>query len=101
MLSVAGDMSLNLRGRGGSVRALMAGLNGNAELITGQGSIKGRITDWLAADLVERFEGELLRGVADYHESSPIRPGIPRRTLAAVLPQNVAAGPFELQLPNR
>ncbi len=52
MVSVAGDFSLSLRGRGGSVRGLMAGLNGDAELITGQGTIKGRFTDWIAPDLV-------------------------------------------------
>lgn len=52
MLSVAGDFSLDLRGRGGSIRALMAGLNGNAELIAGQGTIKGGFTDWIAADLI-------------------------------------------------
>jgi uncharacterized protein involved in outer membrane biogenesis len=46
------DLSLNVRGNGGSVRDLMAGLNGEVLLVLGEGRIHSSFVDWLGADLL-------------------------------------------------
>jgi len=46
------DLGLNLRGRGGSVRDLMAGLNGDVLLVLGEGKIHAKFVEWLGADLL-------------------------------------------------
>jgi len=46
------DLALNLRGSGGSVRDLMAGLNGDMQLVLGEGKIQTGFVEWLGADLL-------------------------------------------------
>jgi hypothetical protein len=47
------QVALDLRGEGPSVRAIMAGLDGHASLVMGQGRIGSDYVDLLAADLVQ------------------------------------------------
>jgi uncharacterized protein involved in outer membrane biogenesis len=46
------DLAMDLRGRGGSVRDLMAGLNGDVLLVMGEGKIHPKFVEWLGADLL-------------------------------------------------
>ncbi len=46
------DVVLNIRGSGGSVRELMAGLNGDALLVLGEGKIHTSFVEWVGADLL-------------------------------------------------
>lgn len=46
------DVAMNLRGSGGSVRELMAGLNGDALLVLGEGKIHTSFVEWLGADVL-------------------------------------------------
>ncbi len=46
------DVSMNIRGSGGSVRELMAGLNGDALLVLGEGKIHTSFVEWLGADVL-------------------------------------------------
>jgi len=46
------DVSMNIRGSGGSVKELMAGLNGEALLVLGEGKIHTRFVEWLGADVL-------------------------------------------------
>ncbi len=46
------DVAMNLRGSGGSVRGLMAGLNGDVLLVLGEGKIHTSFVEWLGADLL-------------------------------------------------
>jgi uncharacterized protein involved in outer membrane biogenesis len=46
------DITLNIRGSGGSVRELMAGLNGDALLVLGEGKIHTSFVEWLGADVL-------------------------------------------------
>lgn len=45
------DIEIDLNGRGGSMAALMAGLNGNAIMVMGDGRIGNKYIDLLGADL--------------------------------------------------
>ncbi|MBI2001637.1 MAG: AsmA family protein [candidate division NC10 bacterium] len=53
------DFALNLRGSGGSVRDLMAGLNGDLVLVLGEGKIHSSFIDWLGADLLTQIAEKL------------------------------------------
>ena len=46
------DVAMNLRGSGGSVRDLMAGLNGDVLLVLGEGKIHTSFVEWLGADVL-------------------------------------------------
>jgi uncharacterized protein involved in outer membrane biogenesis len=46
------DVTMNIRGSGGSVRELMAGLNGDALLVLGEGKIHTSFVEWLGADVL-------------------------------------------------
>jgi len=46
------DFAINLRGSGGSVRDLFAGLNGDVLLVLGEGKIHTKFVEWLGADLL-------------------------------------------------
>jgi hypothetical protein len=46
------DFAINLRGSGGSIRDLMAGLNGDVLLVLGEGKIHTSFVEWLGADLL-------------------------------------------------
>jgi uncharacterized protein involved in outer membrane biogenesis len=45
------DVDIDLKGRGGSVAALMAGLNGKTRMVMGKGRINNKYMDLLGADL--------------------------------------------------
>lgn len=49
------DLSLDLKGGGGSVRELMAELNGDLLLVLGEGRIHSSFVDWLGADLLTQI----------------------------------------------
>jgi len=53
------DVALNLRGSGGSVRDLMAGLNGDLLLVLGEGRIHSKFIEWLGADLLTQIAERL------------------------------------------
>jgi hypothetical protein len=46
------DLSIDLRGGGGSVRDMMAGLNGDLLLVLGDGKINNKFVEFLGADLL-------------------------------------------------
>lgn len=48
----AADITLDLEGRGASLREVLARANGRIEFVGGPGSVKGRVLDYWAADLV-------------------------------------------------
>jgi uncharacterized protein involved in outer membrane biogenesis len=49
------NLAMTLRGSGGSVRELMAGLNGDVLLVLGEGKIKAGFLEWLGADLLTQI----------------------------------------------
>lgn len=53
------DLSLNVRGTGGSVRDLMAGLNGDVLLVLGEGRVHSSFVEWLGADLLTQVVEKL------------------------------------------
>ena len=53
------DLSLDLKGSGGSVRDLMAGLNGDLLLVMGEGKINNKFVDFLGADLLTQVVEKL------------------------------------------
>jgi AsmA family protein len=64
------DVAMNLRGNGGSVREMMAGLNGDVVLVLGQGKIHRDFADWLGADLLTQIVEKVnpLRRTEPYSE---------------------------------
>lgn len=46
------DLAIDVRGGGGSVRDVMAGLNGDVLLVLGEGKINNKFIDFLGADLI-------------------------------------------------
>ena len=52
LLNGRAKLEFNLNGRGASVRALMAGLNGSSELIVDEGRVASQYLDYLATDLM-------------------------------------------------
>ncbi len=53
------DLSLDLKGSGGSVRDLMAGLNGDLLLVMGEGKINNKFVDFLGADVLTQVVEKL------------------------------------------
>ncbi|MBT7265465.1 MAG: AsmA family protein [Rhodospirillaceae bacterium] len=53
MLTGAADTTITLKGSGGSVRQIMAGLNGKTEIIMKDGTVATKYLDLIAADLVK------------------------------------------------
>jgi AsmA family protein len=53
MISGAADTTITLRGTGGSVRQIMAGLNGKTEVIMNDGVVATKYLDLIAADLIK------------------------------------------------
>ncbi len=56
LLVLSADASGDLAGSGGSVRALMAGLSGKADVVAGKGSVASEYVNLMGADLI----GELM-----------------------------------------
>jgi len=48
------DLAIDVRGGGGSVREVMAGLNGDLMLVLGEGKINNKFVDFLGADLLKQ-----------------------------------------------
>jgi uncharacterized protein involved in outer membrane biogenesis len=48
------DLAIDVRGGGGSVRDVMAGLNGDLLLVLGEGKINNKFVDFLGADLLKQ-----------------------------------------------
>jgi len=48
------DLAIDVRGGGGSVREVMAGLNGDLLLVLGEGKINNKFVDFLGADLLKQ-----------------------------------------------
>jgi hypothetical protein len=60
------DLAVDVKGSGGSVRELMAGLNGNLLLVMGEGKINNKFVDLLGADLLTQVVEKLnLLGKSD------------------------------------
>ena len=53
---------------------------------------------WVADNVVSRLQASLRKAVGAFHSAEPLRPGIPRATLRASLPDNVASETRELAL---
>jgi uncharacterized protein involved in outer membrane biogenesis len=64
------DVAMNLRGNGGSVREMMAGLDGDVVLVLGEGKIHRDFADWLGADLLTQIVEKVnpLRRTEPYSE---------------------------------
>jgi selenocysteine-specific elongation factor len=58
-------------------------------------SAEGRLLD---AGRAAELEGRLVAALAEFHRKEPLRPGVPRATLRAALPENAAAAAFEQAL---
>ncbi len=61
-------------------------------LVVGTGS------GWIGAEAAADLEGRLLAALDAYHRDEPLKPGIPRRTLLGMLPDNTGAETFEALL---
>jgi uncharacterized protein involved in outer membrane biogenesis len=64
VLSGRGDLSLDLKGQGASLRTLMAGLAGKASWVMGKGRVKNGYVDLMGADLL-RFAASAGTGGSD------------------------------------
>jgi selenocysteine-specific elongation factor len=53
---------------------------------------------WLGSAAIDELGGRLLAALAAFHERERLLPGMPRGALRGALPDNVAAGAFELLL---
>ena len=58
ILDAAVDASGKISGTGGSVRALMAGLNGNIQAVSKDGTIANQYIEMLAADLLKKMASD-------------------------------------------
>lgn len=64
VLTGRGDLTLDLKGQGASLRAVMAGLNGKASWVMGKGRVKNGYVDLMGADLL-RFAASAGTGGSD------------------------------------
>jgi selenocysteine-specific elongation factor len=53
---------------------------------------------WLGAAALDELESRLMAALAAFHERERLLPGMPRGALGGALPENTAAGAFELLL---
>jgi uncharacterized protein involved in outer membrane biogenesis len=65
------DLAVALRGQGGSVRALMAGLNGDALIQMGEGKVNNTVINWGGGDILTQLFG-MLNPMAKKEDSTPI-----------------------------
>jgi uncharacterized protein involved in outer membrane biogenesis len=61
------DLAVDLRGSGGSVRDVMAGLNGDLLLVLGEGKINNKFVDFLGAD----FLTQVVEKVNPFRKTDP------------------------------
>jgi selenocysteine-specific elongation factor len=69
-----------------------------AELAKGGETIAIGADGWCAGEVAERLEEHLLTALTAFHAREPLRPGMPRGTLAGALPGNAAPGIFDALL---
>ena len=53
LIEATGDLTIDVQGNGGSIRAIMGGLSGRTSLVVGEGQIKSGTLDLIAADLMQ------------------------------------------------
>lgn len=53
------DVAINLRGNGGSVRAIMAGLNGDIQIVMGKGRVNNTLINWGGGDILTQLMSSL------------------------------------------
>jgi len=53
---------------------------------------------WLGSEVIDGLESRLLAALAAFHQRERLLPGMPRGALGGALPENTAAGTFELLL---
>ena len=61
------DLAIDLRGGGGSVRELMAGLTGDLLLVLGEGKVNNKFVDFLGADLLK----QVVEKVSPFRQTEP------------------------------
>lgn len=71
------EAKINLRGRGRSVRQIMAGLNGEAQVVLGPGRVRNKALERLGADLALQVV-EALNPFAKSDEFSELKCGVAR-----------------------
>ncbi|MBI4968264.1 MAG: AsmA family protein [Rhodospirillales bacterium] len=69
------DLAVSLRGQGGSVRALMAGLNGDALIEMGEGRVNNTVINWGGGDILTQLIGTL-NPMAKKEDHTPISCGV-------------------------
>jgi uncharacterized protein involved in outer membrane biogenesis len=74
------EIVVNLAGQGGSVRALMAGLNGDATIQTYDGKINNTLINWGGGDLLTQLLGSL-NPMAKKEDSTPVSCGVLRAVI--------------------
>jgi uncharacterized protein involved in outer membrane biogenesis len=71
------DINVDLRGNGGSVRSLMAGLNGDIQVVMGQGRVNNTLINWGGGDILTQLMSNL-NPMAKKEDYTPISCGVVR-----------------------
>ncbi|MFA6019013.1 MAG: AsmA family protein [Rhodospirillales bacterium] len=71
------DINIDLRGNGGSVRSLMAGLNGDIQIVMGQGRVNNTLINWGGGDILTQLMSSL-NPTAKKEDYTPIACGVVR-----------------------
>jgi uncharacterized protein involved in outer membrane biogenesis len=69
------DINIDLRGNGGSVRSLMAGLNGTILVVMGQGRVNNTLINWGGGDILTQLMNSL-NPTAKKEDYTPIACGV-------------------------
>ena len=69
-----------------------------AELSASGAAVELGPRGWCSGRSAARLEEQLLDALGAFHRSEPLRPGMPRSTLAGTLPENVPTSLFEVLL---
>ncbi|MBU0499331.1 MAG: AsmA family protein [Gammaproteobacteria bacterium] len=69
------DINIDLRGQGGSVRSLMAGLNGTIQIVMGQGRVNNTLINWGGGDILTQLTNSL-NPTAKKEDYTPISCGV-------------------------
>ncbi|CAA6605239.1 conserved hypothetical protein [Rhodospirillaceae bacterium LM-1] len=71
------DINIDLRGNGGSVRSLMAGLNGDIQIVMGQGRVNNTLINWGGGDILTQVFNAA-NPMAKKEDHTPISCGVVR-----------------------
>lgn len=71
------DINIDLRGNGGSVRSLMAGLNGDIQIVMGQGRVNNTLINWGGGDILTQLMSSL-NPASKKEDYTPISCGVVR-----------------------